>query len=221
LLRLARYLTPSQSAAEDLVQATLLSAIEHIDSWEGRGPLKHWLIRILTHRNRRQARNRELPADSATWEQLAAAAGWSADANLNRSEQISQVQQALLRLDEPDREVLLLRDVEGIEGNEAAGILGLSLAAMKSRLHRARLRLLAAVQEVSVLPLSIGSHDSMTCMEVLQCLGDYADGGLDSPAVSAIHAHLSHCDRCRLFSQRYARLLDQLPTLPAIAQAPE
>jgi len=45
-----------------------------------------------------------------------------------------------------EREILTLRDLEGIAGDEVATMLGLSLAAMKSRLHRARLSLAAAVR---------------------------------------------------------------------------
>jgi RNA polymerase sigma-70 factor, ECF subfamily len=51
------------------------------------------------------------------------------------------LERALVELPEESREVLLLRDVEGLTGQEAAGVLGLSLAAMKSRLHRGRLEL--------------------------------------------------------------------------------
>ncbi len=48
---------------------------------------------------------------------------------------------ALAQLDEDARAVLFLRDVEGFDGADVASALGLSLAAMKSRLHRARLEL--------------------------------------------------------------------------------
>jgi RNA polymerase sigma-70 factor (ECF subfamily) len=53
---------------------------------------------------------------------------------------------ALGQLDEEEREVVVLRDLEGLSGEETAAALGVSLAAMKSRLHRARLRLVAAVK---------------------------------------------------------------------------
>jgi RNA polymerase sigma-70 factor (ECF subfamily) len=56
------------------------------------------------------------------------------------------LERALAELPEESREVLLLRDVEGLTGQEAAGVLGLSLAAMKSRLHRGRLELKERVE---------------------------------------------------------------------------
>lgn len=219
LLRVAHYLSRDSSRAEDLVQATLLSGIEHIDSWQGRGPLKNWLIRILTNQNRREQRNREATVETVMWEQLAADAGWASDAEFESSERIGQVQRAILQLSEDDRELLLLRDVEGIEGNEAAEILGLTLAAIKSRLHRARLRLLAAIREGYAVPHQVNADHTMTCMEVLQCLGDYVDGSLGPPAVASVDAHLRNCDRCRLFSRRYTTLLAQLPEIRAVDDA--
>jgi len=215
LLRLARYLTHNAVEAEDLVQTTLLAAIEHIDSWQGRGPLKNWLFTILSHQNHRRARNKESPVDHATWEQLAASAGWAADAadvESDRNVRIELVQDAILKLPEEDREVLLLRDVEHIEGSEAAGMLGLSLPALKSRLHRARLRLLAAVRELSAIPAPPQDlHGGpMTCMEVLERLGDYVEGSIEPSTAAAIEAHVAGCTRCRQFGNRYAKLIGQL-----------
>ena len=59
----------------------------------------------------------------------------------------AHVAAALTSLSPDDREVLLLRDVEGLSGEETAHTLGVDLAAMKSRLHRARLRLAAACRK--------------------------------------------------------------------------
>lgn len=214
LIRLARYWTRDASLADDLVQATLLSAMESIDTWQMRGPLRNWLIRILANQVKRRARIRETQPEEATaWDRLAADAGWAADSDFDRAEQSELLQQALLSLSESDREVLLLRDVEGIDGEEAADLLGIPLAAMKSRLHRARLRMMAALRKVPAVPVDVRERDAMTCLEVLQCLGDYADGHLDRAAVAAVDAHLEHCQRCTVFSRRYAGMLQQLPAL--------
>jgi RNA polymerase sigma-70 factor (ECF subfamily) len=55
------------------------------------------------------------------------------------------LQRALDELEPADREVIVLRDLEQLDGESAAAVLGLALPAMKSRLHRARLRLAAAL----------------------------------------------------------------------------
>ena len=55
---------------------------------------------------------------------------------------------ALERLSDSDREVLILRELEGFSGAEAAEMIGIEISGMKSRLHRARLRLAARVREL-------------------------------------------------------------------------
>ena len=60
-----------------------------------------------------------------------------------------RVSAALARLSDEDREVIVLRDLEGFTGPEAAALLDVDLGALKSRLHRARLRLMAELREVT------------------------------------------------------------------------
>lgn len=64
-----------------------------------------------------------------------------------RKESREVFERVLEQLDASDREILLLRDVEGLSGEEVAAILGITIAAMKTRLHRARLRLASKVRE--------------------------------------------------------------------------
>ena len=54
--------------------------------------------------------------------------------------------QAMAALSTADREILLLRDIEGLSGEQTAEVLGLAIPAMKTRLHRARLRLAGNVR---------------------------------------------------------------------------
>ena len=85
-------------------------------------------------------------------EELGARAGWghplSPEDLAWRVQQRSLLEQALSTLPADEREVLVLRDVEGLSGEETAAAAGISLAAMKSRLHRGRLQLLAQVKAV-------------------------------------------------------------------------
>lgn len=60
---------------------------------------------------------------------------------LERWELVQNVHAAIARLDQPYREVLVLRDLEGLSGEETSRALGIELAAMKTRLHRARSQL--------------------------------------------------------------------------------
>ena len=88
------------------------------------------------------------PEDLVPLDALGVAAGWGAEPSVDPREALldqDRVERALATLAAHDREALLLKDVEGFRNDEAAALLGLDLAAFKSRLHRARLRFLAAL----------------------------------------------------------------------------
>lgn len=82
-------------------------------------------------------------------EELGLQAGWGQDDALEGLAQREVLARALETLDGETREVLVLRDLEGFSGEEVAEMLGVGLAAMKSRLHRARLRFVSALREVA------------------------------------------------------------------------
>ncbi len=148
--RFALTLTHGEAAAEDVLQETFIAATQHLDGYRGEGSFRSWLFTIAKRVWFRSARRRAgEPARHESLEALGARAGWGAvdegfEARLAQREAIAN---AFARLAEEDREVLFLRDVEGFGGDETAAVLGLSAAAMKSRLHRARLRLAAELRE--------------------------------------------------------------------------
>ena len=81
-------------------------------------------------------------------EALGARAGWGASDDFDWSFELrDEIGWALGRLPEEEREVVVLRDLEGFSGAEAAEMLGVSVAAMKSRLHRGRLRLMSTLRD--------------------------------------------------------------------------
>lgn len=73
----------------------------------------------------------------------------SPEAALERFELVREVHAAIARLETPYREVLVLRDLEGLSGEETCAALGLELAAMKTRLHRARAMLRADLRHLA------------------------------------------------------------------------
>lgn len=151
----ARRLTHDAALAEDILQDTLVTAFKSLDAWRGEGSIRGWLFSIARSRvlmaKRRRAGEPETFEDTDTLPQLGLEAGWGAamdpEALASRLEQQSVLERALAALDDEDREIVVLRDLEGLSGEETAQALGLSLAAMKSRLHRARLRLVSAVKK--------------------------------------------------------------------------
>jgi RNA polymerase sigma-70 factor (ECF subfamily) len=152
--RFALRLTHDSAAAEDVLQETFLTALQGLGGWRGEGELKRWLLAIarsqVLRRARRRAGQPERFEALDSVEALGLAAGWGdpleAEALRERLAQRASLEAALARLDETDREVLVLRDVEGLSGEDTAQLAGLTVPAMKSRLHRARLRLVAQVK---------------------------------------------------------------------------
>jgi RNA polymerase sigma-70 factor, ECF subfamily len=150
---LSRYLQRlvGPTLAEDALQETLLAAYRGAGSFRAESSVKSWLFTIARNAGVKLGkRHREELRDDLDLERLGVRAGWGTetpDTTLSREEQRRALEQALEQIDPADREVLLLRDVEGLSGEDTAAVLGISLAAMKSRLHRARLRLVASVDE--------------------------------------------------------------------------
>jgi RNA polymerase sigma-70 factor (ECF subfamily) len=93
-------------------------------------------------------RGREEPLSTLVDADDAAVASPEVDAQtaLERWELVAAVHAAIARLDRPYREVLVLRDLEGLSGEDASAALGVPLATMKTRLHRARALLRAEIE---------------------------------------------------------------------------
>lgn len=152
--RLLRRLSGDDAQAEDLTQETFITAFEHLAAWRGEGTARGWLLSIARSRwlmARRAPAARQQPAEDESLERLGLEAGWGAPMDpeelTSRLEQRSVLDRALAGLDEEAREVLTLRDLDELSGEETAQVLGISLAATKSRLHRARLALVGAVKK--------------------------------------------------------------------------
>ncbi len=130
--------------AEDALQDALLAAWRGAGTFRGEASARSWLFQVVLHACHRRRRKRAgEPQRHASVEEAADVAAdlVAADELAVSGEEAAVVERALLMLTPDSREVLLLRDVEGLSGPETAAALGLSLPAMKSRLHRARLEL--------------------------------------------------------------------------------
>ena len=155
VFRFARTQVSRPDDGEDLLQQTFLSAWQAAGTFRGDGPARGWLFTITRHAatRLRQRQTREALDDTPV-EDLGVQAGWgqsNPEGLAIRHERHTAIASALAALPAEDREILTLRDLEGTSGEEAAALLGVGLAAMKSRLHRARLRLAAELRK--------GGHD--------------------------------------------------------------
>ena len=149
LYRFALRQCRTERDAEDATQDGLLAAWRGASGWRGDAAPRTWLFQVVLHACRRRGRRRAGEPDRHEGLDEAAALpsdGQAADDRVATRQAGQALRRALAGLPDEAREVLLLRDVEGLSGEEAAAVLGLGLPAMKSRLHRARLALKASVE---------------------------------------------------------------------------
>lgn len=153
VFRLARLLTASHAEAEDVLQQTFLSAWQHIAGFRADASVRTWLLTIARHAAfARREQIARAPVDPTPLDELGIRAGWggpSPEQEALSGERTTLLTRAWVRLAEEEREILTLRDLEEVPGDQAATLLGISLPAMKSRLHRARMALAVAVKEES------------------------------------------------------------------------
>lgn len=129
--RFADHLCATPQDAEDAAQEALIILYRKIGTLRATGALASWMFRIVRNECLRRARvlvERHEPETLAT----------SAEDEAIRRLEADQVAQAIHDLPDVQRRVLIMRDVLGYPGRTTAEALGLSIAAMKSNLHRAR-----------------------------------------------------------------------------------
>jgi RNA polymerase sigma factor (sigma-70 family) len=137
--RFADHLCASRQDAEDAAQEALIVLYRKIGSLRATAALASWMFRIV--RNECLRRARRLLDDTGSPAALAASAS-AEDEVLDRLE-AERIAEAIRALPDLQRRVLVQRDVLGLPGRTVAEALGLSTAAMKSHLHRARTALRA------------------------------------------------------------------------------
>jgi RNA polymerase sigma-70 factor, ECF subfamily len=160
LLTLARTFTSSPALAEDIVQETWLAVIRGLRSFEGRSSLRTWIFSILVRRARtvagREARRTQIQFEASNgsltewepgrgrqglWEESPESWGLGDPAAvLGTREILEVVQKAFDRLPEMQRQVVLLRDIEGVRSSDVCNILEISNTNQRVLLHRGRAR---------------------------------------------------------------------------------
>ena len=206
---IARAFAAREAEIDDVVQETFLAVLESAHTYRPGGSPRPWLFAIARNAGRRTHRHAVRQPEPPLLE-LGLAAGWGApEQALVSSTDADTLARAIASLEPHEREVVVLRDVEGWSGDDAAEALGLTRAAMKSRLHRARLRLLAALRDEQAGGVVAHARDvgGLGCAEVLGQLGDYVDGDLAGSVRAQIDAHLRGCTVCERFGGRYANVV--------------
>jgi RNA polymerase sigma-70 factor (ECF subfamily) len=155
LLRLARTYVPSEAVAEEAVQDTWIGVLRGLDRFEGRSSFKTWLFRILINRARtagvREPRTVALTDDEPAVDpaRFNAAGAWAqpleawadTDDRLVAATWSKCLTDALGELPPRQREIVILRDVEGLPSTDVCDVLGITEGNQRVLLHRGRSRL--------------------------------------------------------------------------------
>lgn len=148
--RVIRLRVSNDAVAEDALQETFIGVWRGAAAFHAEASVRGWILSIARRQAARTWRRRVgEPVETESLADLGKAAGWGG-ADPERAavlaERADHLHDALARLEPDAREVIVLRDLEGLSGSEAATILELSVPALKSRLHRARLQLMAELR---------------------------------------------------------------------------
>ncbi len=154
--RIQRYLSSlvGEDAACDLTQAVFLKVSQSLDSFRGESSLATWLYRIATNLahdysrspHAQQQRREQQLAEHESFDDLPDSSLAAMDSAYIRQEMTDCIRRVVVGLPENYRAALLLVEFEELTNQEAADILGISLEAVKIRLHRARGILRQAMQ---------------------------------------------------------------------------
>ncbi len=161
MLRLARTYVPSTAVAEEVVQDTWLGVLRGLDGFAGRSSFRTWLLTILVNRARttsvRERRSVAVgdagPAvdgsrfdASGAW--MSPPQHWVEDSEERMFAQGlgQRIQAALRELPPRQREVVLLRDVDGLSGREVCQVLEINDTNQRVLLHRGRSHLRQALE---------------------------------------------------------------------------
>jgi RNA polymerase sigma-70 factor (ECF subfamily) len=160
LLRVARTFVPSEAVAEEVVQDTWMGVVRGVERFEGRSSFKTWLFRILVNRARtsgvREHRHVSIdPSEPAVGADRFDGSGawaepvtpWESDADdrLVAAAWGPVLRDAIDALPGRQRDVVLLRDVEGLASGDVCDVLGISEGNQRVLLHRGRSRLRTAL----------------------------------------------------------------------------
>jgi len=161
LLRVARGFVPNEAVAEEVVQDTWIGVVRGVDRFEGRSSFKTWLFRILVNRARttgvREHRHDTFdPTDPAVSpDRFDASGAWAepltpwedgVDDRVVAAAWAPALRAALDELPARQRDVVVLRDVEGLSSEDVCTVLGISEGNQRVLLHRGRSRLRTALE---------------------------------------------------------------------------
>jgi RNA polymerase sigma-70 factor (ECF subfamily) len=204
--------------AQEVAQDTLLSMVRSVRDFRGEASLSTWLYTVARSfciKKRRRSKGapaQHEPLDAAEREQASAAAPSPEQALLGR-ETRDAVAAALDQLEPEAREVVILRDIEGLTASEVAQVTGLSVAAVKSRLHRARQSL--RTQLLAVVGGEEVALAQPNCPDVLTMLSKKLEDEISPDLCAEMERHVDGCPHCKGVCDSLKRTLALCKSAPS------
>jgi RNA polymerase sigma-70 factor (ECF subfamily) len=196
-----------EDSAREVLQETLIAAFRHLPGFRGQAALSTWLFQIARSFCIKERRG-ERPMVALDTELVDRAPTPEASAHAREIGQALSA--AIAELPHDQREVLVLRDVEGLSAEEAAEVIGVEIGALKSRLHRARMALRTKLA-------SVVAETPEPCSELAQELSAYAAAEIDQATCVKIEEHLGSCPRCRGACDALKRTVSMCRSIPGDA----
>jgi RNA polymerase sigma-70 factor (ECF subfamily) len=227
--------------AEDTMQEVLFRSLPYLSKIQEPKALAVWLYTVTRNRcwrMRRKGANapsqtialEDLMPDEAELGRLLADAAASPEENALHAEQVQLLQKAVLHIPPPLRMVLVLHDMEDLDTDQVAAILGLQSGTVRVRLHRARLlmrremarvlereaathsRANAAKAKRKTTPAS-GRKRPAECRDIFANLSEYMDGRLETQTCEQMRAHIEACPACVAFLRELRAAIDRCRAL--------
>lgn len=192
--------------AEDVVQETLLAVARTVKSFRGTSSVTTWLYTIArSFCIKKRRKSKFAPDREESLNEDRSGKGQPlqvADPNRNPEEAAAAgeieaaLREAIWSLDPKYREVLVLRDVEGLTAPEVAEVVGLGVAAVKSRLHRARAAVRERVAPALGVPAAV-SEPQQACPDLVETFSRYLEDEVSPEQCAQMEKHLEGCGHCR------------------------
>lgn len=214
--------------AKDVLQDTLIAMARGVRDFRGASSLSTWLFTIARSfciKKRRRSKFAQ-GADRSLETDVPPNAAELVDQEKNAEEALAgkqvehALEQAIGALEPKYREVLVLRDIEGLTAPEVAEVLGIGVPAVKSRLHRARLSVREHVAPLLALPAEATVAPTATCPDVLLLFSQHLEDEIRADVCTEMERHLASCGRCRGACDSLKRTLALCKTVGPAVEVP-
>ncbi len=229
-----------QEDAEDTMQEVLFRSLPHLARIKEPRALAVWLYTVTRNRcwrMRRKGANTptqmialdELMPNEAELGRLLADAAQGPEDDAVQAEQANLLHKAVLQIPPPLRMVLVLHDMEELDTDQVAAILGLKSGTVRVRLHRARLlvrkEMARLLEKSSGTPAKVrsnkkrgkgsqkGDQHPPECRELFANLSEYLDGRIEAPSCDRMREHIEACPACVAFLRELRSAIDRCRTI--------